>query len=213
MALLDNVPRFIEKKLKQHGRMFEVHRPVYSTAPLASPLRTTLAYLYRDPRGHGNADWLLMIDDAAAQPGDYLVRGDEIYIYGRRSFMLPAQAMRCNHQVALLRRPAAITPTGEQPYGGICVAESQVVLGDIDENNRMVTGWPASILIGGRQGAGAHLPLSVANGGFEIMLPATVPEPLHASDLLLDNLGRQFITDTCELTDLGWRLAVKEVHP
>lgn len=213
MALLDNVPRFIAKKLQQHGRVFDVHRSANPAYPLAAPLRSAQAYLYRDPKGHGNADWLLMIDDAAAQPGDYLVRGDEVYIYGRRSFMLPAQAMRCNHQVALLRRTAPVSPVGEQPYGGLCVADSQAVLGALDPAGQLVTGWPASILLGGRQGAGAHLPLSVANGGFEVMLPATLPVTLLASDLLLDDLGRQFMADTCELTDMGWRLTVKEVHP
>ena len=87
------------------------------------------------------------------------------------------------------------------------------MLGSLSDAGALVTGWPASILIGGRQGAGAHLPLSTPNGGFEMMLPKTIPITLQASDLFVDDLGRRFLADTCEFSELGWRVTVKEMHP
>jgi hypothetical protein len=124
---------------------------------------------------------------------------------------MPAQAMRCNHTIALLRAPVS-AGVGVQGYGGACAADSTAVLGVVT-NGAVVDGWPASILIGGRQAAGTNLPMAVQNGGFEVMLPKTVPIAIRASDILLDNLGRRFIADTCELSELGWRMTVKEVHP
>ena len=212
MTLVPSVMRFVDKKLAQYGRHFDVVRPASAADPLANNLGSALAYIYRNPKGHGDADWLMMIGEGLAKPGDYLVREGETYIYGLKPFMLPAQAMRCNHTIAVLRAPARAA-VGAQGYGGLCIAEGTVALGALNLDRSLATGWPCSILIGGRQGIGAHLPMSVANGGFEVMLPKTVPITLRASDVLLDNLGRRFVADTCEFSELGWRLAVKESHP
>ncbi|MEJ7685629.1 MAG: hypothetical protein WKG52_00765 [Variovorax sp.] len=212
MSLVANVPRFIDKKLAVHGRRFDVVRSNSAANPMANMLGSTLAYPYRNPKGHGNADWLVMLNsDTPALPGDYLISPEEVYIYALSSFLQPAQAIRCNHRVALLR-PAADPGTGVQGYGGVCISDSSAALGTLDLGGNLVAGWPASILIGGRQATGTHLPMAVANGGFEIMLPKTVPVVLRAGDILLDNLGRRFIADTCELSELGWRMAVKEAH-
>lgn len=211
MTFATRIAGFIDRKLAEFGSVFQVVRPVSAANPLAGVLGTVLAYPYRSPKGHGNADWLLMFQDELPQPGDYLVKGSEIYIYGRAPLLQPAQAMRCNHTVALLRQPAGTT-TGVQSYGGACFADSQAALGALGVDGKVMTGWPASILLGGRQAAGSDLPMAVAIGGFEIMLPKTVPLTILASDILLDDLGRRFIADTCELSELGWRITAKEVH-
>lgn len=211
MALIPNVTAFVAKKLQVYGRSFGVARPNSAAVPLANILGSTMAFPYRNPKGHGDADWLLMIEEDLARPGDYLLAGGETYIYGLRPHLMPAQAMRCNHTIALLRAPVSVG-VGVQPYAGACAAESSAVLGTV-VNGAVVDGWPASILIGGRQAAGTNLPMAVQNGGFEVMLPKTVPIAIRASDILLDNLGRRFIADTCELSELGWRMTVKEVHP
>lgn len=213
MSFLTDVAAFNDEVLHEFGRTVVVHRPADAATPMASPIGSTLVYFYRDPKGHGNADWLAMIREEDAQPGDYLVADDEVYIYGRRSFLLPAQTMRCNHRIALLRTPTPVQAVGVQPYGGRCITDSTAVLGAVSDAGALVTGWPASILIGGRQGAGAHLPLSTPNGGFEMMLPKTIPITLQASDLFVDDLGRRFLADTCEFSELGWRVTVKEMHP
>ncbi|MGI4776951.1 MAG: hypothetical protein ACRYGA_02340 [Janthinobacterium lividum] len=211
MGLLSNVSRFVDKKLQVYGRTFMVVRPIDAGNPLSNEIGTTLAYPYRNPKGHGDADWMLMIGEDVAQEGDYLIGADETYFYARRSHLLPAQAIRCNHTVALLR-PAPISGVGAQPYGGLCMSEATATLGVVGAGGALTAGWPASILIGGRQAAGSGLPMSVASGGFEVMLPKTVPVVISASDILLDNLGRRFIADTCEISEMGWRLTVKEAH-
>jgi hypothetical protein len=213
MTFLTDVADFNNEVLAEFGRPFAVHRPLRADVPLLSPLGSTLVYPYRNPKGHGDADWLIMINADLAEPGDYLVAGDEVYIYAQAPFLMPAQAIRCTGLIALQRSVQEGQSIGPQSYGGVSAAQAECVLGDVNNEGNLVTGWPASILIGGRQGAGAHLPMSVSNGGFQIMLPKTVPVIINASDVLIDDLGRRFIADTCELSDLGWRLTVKETHP
>lgn len=212
MSMLQNIPKFIDKKLAQQGRSFDVHRPVYALNPLAGSLGATLAYPYRNPKGHGDSDWFLMIGTQLARVGDYLVRDDETYFYARAPQLMPAQATRCNRRVALIRMPTKGGAVGAQGYGGACTSESVTVLGDIDSNGCLVSGWPASVLHGGRQIRGTDLPMAVSNAGFQILLPPTVPVTIDASDILVDDLGRRYQAEGCELTDMGWRINAKEVH-
>jgi hypothetical protein len=102
---------------------------------------------------------------------------------------------------------------GAQPYGGVCVAESVAVLGAVDAAGALVTGWPCSILIGGRTEKGGTLPMSTKDAGWQIMLPRALPEQPAANSIFLDDLGRRYIVEAAELSELGWRCNVKEVHP
>ena len=120
--------------------------------------------------------------------------------------------VECNRKVVLLRTAPATTPTGPQPYGGLCVADSSAALGSVDAAGALATGWPASILLGGRQEHGTNLPMAVSNAGFQILLPPSLPLVVRASDLFLDDLGRRYIVEAAELTDLGWRINCREAH-
>lgn len=213
MSFQTRIEKFIDRKLKQWGRAFAVYRSANAANPLAASLGTTLAYPYRTPKGHGDADWFLMVGTDLAQVGDYLVLGDEIYIYALAPFLMPAQAIRCNRKVALLAQPAPVNPVGPQPYGGVCVAEASAVLGAVDANGALLTGWPCSILIGGRTEKGGTLPMSTKDAGWQILLPRALPVQPAASSIFLDDLGRRYIIEAAELSELGWRCNVKEVHP
>lgn len=213
MSFTTRIQAFIDRKLKEFGKPFAVHRSTNPADPLAASLGTTLAYPYRNPKGHGDADWFLMIGTDLALVGDYLAAGDEIYIYALAPFEMPAQAIRCNRKVALLAPPPPVAAVGAQPYGGVCIAEAQPVLGAIDAAGALVTGWPCSILIGGRTEKGGTLPMSTKDAGWQIMLPRAVPAQLSASGILLDDLGRRYVIEAAELSELGWRCNVKEVHP
>lgn len=213
MSFPTRIKAFIDRKLQQWGRVFAVHRPSNPADPLAASLGTTLAYPYRTPKGHGDADWFLMIGEDLAQVGDYLVAGDEIYIYALAPFLMPAQAIRCNRKVALLEPPAPAATVGAQPYGGVCMGEAQAVLGTLDAAGALATGWPCSILIGGRTEKGGTLPMSTKDAGWQILLPRALPAQPRASGIFLDDLGRRYIVEAAELSELGWRCNVKEVHP
>ena len=43
------------------------------------------------------------------------------------------------------------------------------------------------------------------------MMPAIPDVILRPSDLMADDLGRNAVVSAAELTDLGWRLTVKQV--
>lgn len=213
MSFQTRIEAFIDWKLKQWGRAFAVYRSTSAADPLATSLGTTLAYPYRTPKGHGDADWFLMIGTDLAQVGDYLVLGDEVYIYALAPFLMPAQAIRCNRRVAMLTQAAPTNPVGTQSYGGVCAADSLAVLGAVDAAGALVTGWPCSILIGGRTERGASLPMSTKDAGWTIMLPRALPVRPAANSIFLDDLGRRYTTEAAELSELGWRCNVKEVHP
>jgi hypothetical protein len=213
MSFKTRIAAFIDRKLIEFGRPFAVFRSVNSANPLDASLGSTLAYPYRNPKGHGDADWFLMVGEQLAQVGDYLVNGDEVYIYALAPFLLPGQAIRCNRKVALLGQPAPASAVGAQPYGGVCVADSVAVLGAVDAAGVLVTGWPCSILIGGRTEKGGSLPMSTKDAGWQVMLPRALPVELSANSIFLDDLGRRYIIEAAELSELGWRCNVKEVHP
>jgi hypothetical protein len=213
MSFQTRIAAFIDKKLAQFGRPFAVHRSANPADPLVASLGSTLAYPYRNPKGHGDADWFLMVGNQLAQVGDYLVAGDEIYIYALAPFLLPAQAIRCNRKVALLAQAAPASNTGAQPYGGVCASDSVAALGAVDAAGALVTGWPCSILIGGRAEKGGSLPMSTKDAGWQVMLPRSLPVTLSANSFFLDDLGRRYIIEAAELSELGWRCNVKEVHP
>jgi hypothetical protein len=51
--------------------------------------------------------------------------------------------------------------------------------------------------------------LQAVLSGWSVLLPHT-PEPILGSDLLRDEAGRRFVVRTAELSELGWRLMVRQ---
>jgi hypothetical protein len=78
--------------------------------------------------------------------------------------------------------------------------------------------WPASVLAAGQGGRGA-LPgdapgLLGGAGGWAVLLPAAGVDDqavlLRPGDLAHDELGRSGVVSSAELTELGWRLHVRQ---
>ena len=78
--------------------------------------------------------------------------------------------------------------------------------------------WPASVLAAGVGGRGP-LPSDApgvhgGSGGWAVLLPAVcvagAPVVLRPGDLLHDDLARTGVIASAELTDLGWRLHVRQ---
>lgn len=160
---------------------------------------------YAKPNLYGKPVWFADLDGRYAQPGDYLVRvpdGDTWFIADLQQ-NLPIVAIECNARISVQRQSVSTT-CGELPYSGL--QNPSDILGNSDSR------WPASILMGGRALGAIGLPADVKEGGWRILLPPSIPRPIQSGDLITDDLDRRFAVESAELTGLGWRLTVNEVH-
>lgn len=202
------------------GVLCDLYRPIGAVDPIApaTKLQSILAsfnaqdWKYIRPNKYGNPTWYGLFDATPTMQGDYLIGSQGTFFIAGQQLHLSILMVECNRTLALMRAPAKTNATGAQPYGGLCVAEDVATLGAINASGAVTTGWPASVLLGGRADSASNLPLSVKNAGWQILLPASVPVPIHAGDVLLDDLGRRYLTEACELTDAGWRINAKEAH-
>lgn len=207
-------------KAAQHlGLPCNVYRPVIASDPLSNWITTLKAAFntgdsaYKKPDKFGTAIWYADYDGTQTRAGDYLVRQSDgnIWYVAQQAQLLPIVMIQCERKLYLTRPPAdASTAVGAQPYSGV---ES---CGNDPNMNALLgtaqTPWPASILLGGRALNALPLPTSVKEGGWRICLPSSVPIIIQSSDTMLDDLGRRFIVESAELTDLGWRINANEAH-
>ena len=202
------------------GQMNDVYRPIGAVNPIASAtkLQSLLAsfnaedWTYTRPNKYGKATWFGLFDATPTKQGDYLVGPQGTFFIAGQQLHLSILMVECNRSLALLRTVAPANPTGAQPYGGACITEDVAALGAVNAAGALTAGWPASVLLGGRVGGSANLPMSAKNAGWQILLPVSVPVAIHPGDVLLDDLGRRLIAEACELTDAGWRINAKEAH-
>lgn len=203
------------------GLANNVYRPAGTANPLAAGnlLVSLLAsfnsedWSYLKPNKYGRPTWYGLFDGSLTRAGDYLVGPKGTFFIAAQQLHLSILCVECNRSVALVRAPAASSPTGVQAYGGACATEDTAALGTLNGDGTLSAGWPASILLAGKSEQGVGLPMSVKNAGFQILLPASIPLVINASDTFLDDLGRRYVAEACELTDLGWRINAKEAHP
>ena len=195
------------------GRSTDVYRPKGPTDPLSPShrfLRLHAAFSATDgkfirPNGYGNPLWHGVFDGAYTQPGDFLVQGADIWFIAAQQKLLPMLCVQTNRVVDFVR-PTAPNSTGLNAYGGI----------SLETATALITNYPVSIL--GASGAGqpsANLPSDTSIGTWTVLLPAASardgsPVILRPSDLMIDDLGRTAAISGAELTDLGWRLTVKQ---
>jgi hypothetical protein len=217
LTLQSRINRGYGKAAVRLGQLNDVCRPTGPANPLVSKVFSLLAsfnaedWKYIKPNKYGKSTWYGLFDRTLTQQGDYLVGPQGIFFIAEQQLHLSTLCVECNRKVALLRQTAPVNPTGAQPYGGVCITEETAALGTVTAG--VVTyGWPASILLLGRADNQSVLPMAVKNAGFQILLPASVPVVIHASDVLLDDLGRRYIIEGAELTDAGWRMNAKEAH-
>lgn len=210
------------------GPVYTQYRPGGAGNPLAAPLATFNASFnaedmkYGRPNKYGAPTWYGIFDGRLTQVGDYLVGPGETYFIAAQQLTLPILCVECNRTVRVTR-PAAPVPISTAggvsvlPYAGVCDSpgESVDVLGISPANNGGVfVGWPCSILFGkGRLKNTDALPSGTSEQtGWLILLPPSVPIIFQAGDRLIDDLGRMYVVNGAEQTDLGWRIAAIEVH-
>lgn len=190
------------------GATTSAYRPRGAAEPLAAQnryLRLHAAFSgvdgrFSKPNGYGNALWYGVFDAAYTRPGDYLVQHDATWFIAAQQKLLPVLCVQTNRMISFTR-PAAQASTGVNTYGGITAANV----------TPLMTNWPASVLVASREGRPlASLPNDMAVSFWTVLLPACPNIVLQTADLMSDDLGRSGVVATTELSDLGWRLAIRQ---
>ena len=211
--LQDRISWGLNRTARHIGQKTDAYRPKGNGNPLSPTnrfLQLQAAFSASDgkfsrPNGYGNALWQGYFDSAYTQPGDYLVQDGNIWFIAAQQKLLPVLCVQTNRTASFVR-PAATSTIGLNPYGGMALQAS----------TKLITDIPVSIL--GISSAGkpsAALPDDSVTGWWTVLLPAIAPSPaspiiLRPADLIKDDLGRIAIITGSELTDLGWRLSVRQ---
>lgn len=211
--LQDRISWGLNVAARHIGRNTDAYRPKGPANPLSSAnrfLRLHAAFSAPDgkfnrPNGYGSSLWHGVFDSAYTQPGDFLAQGKDIWFIAAQQKLLPILCVQTNRIVSFVR-PAAPGSTGLNAYGGVSLGAA----------TGLIRNYPASVL--GASGAGqpaANLPTDTSIGYWTVQLPAASaldgsPVILKPADLMTDDLGRTAVVAGAELTDLGWRLTVKQ---
>jgi len=206
------------KAAQRIGLMCKQYRPLTAAAPLGNQVASILAAFnagdstYRAPNSYGDAVWYADFDANASRVGDYLVRtaDAQAFFIAALQPLLPIEAVACDRKLKVQRQAGAGATVGLQSYGSSSPCDPA---GMADLLGTSAAMWPASILLGGKsREPGTGLPSSAKQSGWRILLPASVPAVLNAGDIATDDLGRRYLFEACELTDMGWRINAQEVH-
>lgn len=206
--LQDRISRGLGTAARRIGRRTDAFRPRDITDPLGRTYRYLQLFAafsapdgkFGRPNGYGAALWHGVFDSAYTRPGDYLVQDVGIWFIAAQQLLLPVLCVKANRTVSFVR-PAAPTGIGVNAYGGVALSTATPLL----------TRWPASVLTessGTRPSA--NLPSDITTATWSVLLPAFPRIVLRPADLMTDDLGRTGAVATAELSDLGWRLTVKQ---
>ena len=217
--LQDLISRGMGMAARQAGVVCDAYRPCDGFNPLAPTnryLQLTAAFNAEDPgfrraNAYGRPVWYGVFDSAYTRPGDYLAErdGTRVWFIARQPWLLPVVCVLTNRVVSFARPAAPMLP-GINSYGGVLRANLVPLLVD----------WPASLLAGGTgEREPAELPSDVRLGGYSVLVPAgprltaacdgASQTTLRADDLMTDDLGRNYVVSSAELSEMGWRLLVK----
>jgi hypothetical protein len=200
------------------GQAYTLYRPSGAGNPIVpGNIVTTLPasfnaedMAYRKPEDYDKALWYCLVDGTQVQAGDYLVYQQNTYFIAAMQLALPILAVQCNRRVRIGRMPVE-NGAGLAGYSGVVQSEEADVLGT-SSAGQFVSGWPASILQSGSAGNDTTLPSGVKASSAAILLPPSVPIAILESDVLQDDLGRNFAVYAAEQSALGWRIQASEEH-
>jgi len=190
---------------KRIGLAYSIYRPTDPLNPLANLIGTIPAHFRVDdkfarPNVYGKALWLAYFDGSQTAVGDYLVAtGGKTLFVAAMQPLLPILTVECNRVVTISRIDAP-TGAGALSYNA-----------DSGNETPYMTGWPSSILQGPKgEKNEVGLPGDVRQAWWVMLVPAWAGLTVEASDIVTDDLGRRYITSSCELTDLGWRVTLQQ---
>ena len=191
------------KAASRIGQPTDVYRPLFADDPLGNCISNnnrlaafTQNFNFNKPNEYGSPTWKVITDGTELIVGDYLVTPDSTYFIAAMQHLLPILAVSCNRTIQVVR-VGQPDQEGAVGYGGI-TAENKTPI---------MVGWPASILQGTKWEKNiAGLPGDERLSWWSILLPEFAGVVIMTADLIIDDLGRQYVVSSPELTDLGWRL-------
>jgi hypothetical protein len=214
--LQDFLQRGLGRAAVALGAWCDAYRPDGADDPLAAKHRVMRMHAsfsppgkaFLSPEGYGQAIWLGIFDAAYTRAGDYIVREESrsgaldggVWFIAAQQPLLPVLCVRAS-RVVTMARPAAAGAPGLNDYGGVSLASAA----------KLLTRWPASVL--SMRGSGldrTDLPADAADATWHALLPAVPGVVLRSGDLMTDDLGRTGVVGSAELSELGWRLLVKQ---
>lgn len=208
-VLQDSIYRGLGAAARVLGGWAYAYRPSAPAKPLDPSnryLRLQASFAPQDygfgkPGSYGRPLWYGIFDAAYVQVGDYVCQDQDVWFVAGRQRLVPVLCVKANRTVDFARAAAPGRP-GLNDYGGVQVSTMTKLLQE----------WPVSVLNAGAYGLDeAHLPADVRPATWEVLLPACPGVALRTGDLMTDDLGRAAIISSAEMSELGWRLAVRQV--
>ena len=189
---------------KRLGSLTTHYRAAGLSDPLSAPpvqqlcATFTANTSYQVPERFGKATWIGTFDATDVRAGDFLVSPVEgTFFVAVMPGLLPVLCVRTERIISVLRTTSAQEHAGLQDYGGTTQAIEKV----------MLSGWPASILMGARgEKSPLSLPSEVRIPWFTVLMADFDGLLIRSGDFLIDDLGRRFIAGGTELTHMGWRI-------
>lgn len=210
VRLEDRVRWGLNVAARRVGVSTDAYRPVGPADPLALTnrfLRLHVAFMsvrggFARANFYGNSLWYGIFDAAYTQPGDYLVQDEGTWFIASQHRLLPVLCVRADRVVSF-NRPKTPSTTGASTYGGITAANV----------TPLMINWPASVVTASNGGRPlVNLPSDNSTVPYwTVLLPVSPEVVLRPTDLMSDDLGRNAVVMAAELSELGWRLTVKQV--
>lgn len=211
------------KAASKLGANFALYRSATPLTPISNTnlignllASTNVDWTYMKANKYGNAVWQILIDaqrknqPLSARVGDYIVGIPDIhgniddnstYFIMAEQFLMTILAVKCNHILSIIR-PSQSTGAGYQGYVGYTASTSETIM----------TAMPASVLNAGRStNAPTKLPTDTSEPVFTVLLPNLGNVDVRVDDIMIDELGEEYVVMQNELTELGWRMAAKQV--
>lgn len=154
---------------------------------------------FSQPVGYGTALYRGFYDASYTRVGDYLVQENATWFVVQQQSMLPVLCARANRVISIYRQSTPVTGVSEETI--LLTAMTNVICR-----------WPASVLGIGTEGKSTvELPSDTKIPGWTVLLPALHNLALRPDDILIDENGTRGVVIAVELSDLGWRLNVRQI--
>lgn len=187
------------------GEWHDLHRPKGPVSPLrggTTIMRMPALFTPSEGRAssYGHTLFEGTVDTAYTQPGDYLVGPTYTWFIASQAPLLPVVCVKVTRTIGV-SRVGVTNGVGLGTYGGLQRQLAEPVLQN----------WPASVVAHGFGIDRVDLPGDAKLGGWIVLLPV-LPSGvvLRTGDLVTDDLGRAGVVSWAEVSDLGWRLFVRQ---
>lgn len=198
----------LSRGLGAAARVFGVPYDAFRPRGAGNPLRAEFRFLrlpaafdggdpgYRRPRGYERA-MRGTFDSAYLQVGD-LLQGPLGVLFVAALPALNRPLCVLTNSVLRVDRPGGPDGAGLVAYGGVVASRLEPVLAD----------WPG-LLLPSSVGRPGPFPGDGTLDGFVLLLPLGAPG-IRTADLVRDDTGRRFVAGGVELSELGWRVSLRQ---